>query len=53
MRRFEDMSPDEQSLESLALLQIIEHGKRQVERGEVYPIEEVIKAVRRRIAESR
>jgi prevent-host-death family protein len=44
-----DVRSYEQSQETLALLQILAIGKKQVERGETYPLDEAFDKVRRRI----
>ena len=43
-----DVHSYEQSQETLALLQILAHGKKQVESGQTYPLAEVIAKVRNR-----
>jgi prevent-host-death family protein len=46
-----DVHSYEQSQETLALLQILAIGKRQVEAGETYPLADVAKRIRGRLAE--
>lgn len=46
-----DVHSYEQSQETLALLQILAIGKRQVEAGETYPLAEVATKIRGRLAE--
>ncbi len=43
-----DVHSYEESQETLALLQILAHGKKQVEAGQAYPLAEVIAKIRNR-----
>lgn len=45
-----DVRSWEQSQESLALLQILAIGKKQIERGQTQPLDQAISKLRRRIA---
>lgn len=46
-----DVHSYEESQETLALLQILAHGKKQVEAGQTYPLAEVIAKIRNRQAQ--
>ena len=48
-----DVRSYEESQETLALLQIIAHGNKQVERGETYSLDHVIGEVRKQIQVAR